>query len=60
MQNIMEIKQDIDIIAQDDILIKLNGHREISWESSHVKQENGIFLSNTENTDRCSLYMNYE
>lgn len=23
----MEVKQDMDIIAQDDILIKLNGHR---------------------------------
>lgn len=27
MRNIIEIKQDIDVIAQDDILIKLNGHR---------------------------------
>lgn len=27
MKNIIEIKQNIDITAQDNILIKLNGHK---------------------------------
>lgn len=55
----MEIKQDIDVIAQNDTLIKLNGHKRNFLGKFTSKSECGIFLNDMENRDRCVLYRNY-
>lgn len=55
----MEIKQNIDVIAQNDTLIKLNGHKRNFLGKFTSKSECGIFLNDMENRDRFVLYRNY-